>query len=68
MKNFRVFLSENLQFLEVKLSIYLNRRVFLMSSSFYFCMRRQLFVKALSGLYYPLQSTFVCKDQNNILK
>ena len=29
-KNFRVFLSENFQFLEVKLSIYLNRCVFLM--------------------------------------
>ena len=33
MKNFRVFfLSEKFQFLEVKLSIYLNRRVFLMVS------------------------------------
>ena len=30
MKNIRVFLSENFQFLEVKLSIYLNRRVFVM--------------------------------------
>ena len=30
MKNFRVFLSENFQFLEVKFSIYLNRRVFVM--------------------------------------
>ena len=28
MKNIRVFLSENFQFLEVKFSIYLNRRVF----------------------------------------
>ena len=28
MKNIRFFLSENFQFLEVKLSIYLNRRVF----------------------------------------
>ena len=32
MKNIRVFLSENFQFLEVKLSIYLNRRVFVMDS------------------------------------
>ena len=30
MKNVRVFLSENSQFLEVKFSIYLNRRVFVM--------------------------------------
>ena len=30
MKNIRVFLSENFQFLEVKFSIYLNRRVFVM--------------------------------------
>ena len=30
MKNIRVCLSENFQFLEVKLSIYLNSRVFVM--------------------------------------
>ena len=30
MKNIRFFLSENFQFLEVTLSIYLNRRVFVM--------------------------------------
>ena len=30
MKNIRVFLSENFQFLEVKISVYLNRRVFVM--------------------------------------
>ena len=30
MKNIRVFLYENFQFLEVKFSIYLNRRVFVM--------------------------------------
>ena len=30
MKNIRIFLSENFQFLEVKFSIYLNRRVFVM--------------------------------------
>ena len=32
MKNIRVFLSENFQFLEVKFSIHLNRRVFVMYS------------------------------------
>ena len=31
-KNIRVFLSENHQFLEVKFSVYLNRRVFVMNS------------------------------------
>ena len=30
MKNISVFLSEKFRFLEVKLSIYLNRRVFVM--------------------------------------
>ena len=34
MKNIRIVLSENFQFLEVKFSIYLNRRVFLMDCSF----------------------------------
>ena len=29
MENIRVFLSENFQFLEVKLSIYFNMRVFI---------------------------------------
>ena len=31
MKNIRFFLSENFQCLEVKFSIYLNRRVFVMA-------------------------------------
>ena len=34
MKNNRVFLSENFQFLGVKFSIYLNRHVFVMESFF----------------------------------
>ena len=33
MKNIRVFLSENFQFLEVKFSIYLNRHVFVMGTN-----------------------------------
>ena len=33
MKNNRVFLSENFQFLRVKFSIYLNRHVFVMDDS-----------------------------------
>ena len=32
MKNIRIFVSENFQFLEVKVSIYLNRRIFVMIS------------------------------------
>ena len=32
MKKYQSFLSENVQFLEVKFSIYLNRRVFVMKS------------------------------------
>ena len=33
MKKYQRFLSENFQFLEVKFSIYLNRRVFVMADS-----------------------------------
>ena len=32
-ENYQIFLSENSQFLEVKFSIYLNRRVFVMEIS-----------------------------------
>ena len=34
MKKYQSFLSENFQFLEVKFSIYLNRRVFVMRDRF----------------------------------
>ena len=34
MKNIRVFLSENFQFLEVKFCIYLNRHVFVMHAQY----------------------------------
>ena len=33
MKNIRIFLTENFHFLVVKFSVYLNRRVFVMSSA-----------------------------------
>ena len=36
MKNIRVVFSENFRFLEVKFSIYLNRRVFLMIWKMFF--------------------------------
>ena len=35
MKNIRIFVSENFQFLEVKASRYLNRRVFVMYRLFF---------------------------------
>ena len=36
MKNIKSFLSENFQFLEVKFSIYFNRRVFVMKQDLTF--------------------------------
>ena len=33
-EKYQIYLSENFQFLDVKFSIYLNRRVFVMISSF----------------------------------
>ena len=36
MKNIRVFISENFQFLEVKFLVYLNKRVFAMKYFSYF--------------------------------
>ena len=39
MKNIRVFYLKTFQFLEVKFSVYLNRRVFVMGSFFYHCFR-----------------------------
>ena len=47
MKKYQSFLSENFQFLEVKFSIYLNRRVFIMI--------KQLFV-----LFYVYQLCLGC--------
>ena len=53
MKNISEFLSENVQFLVVKISIYLNRRVFVMSKTgvyrgihyfSYFCSKYRLWV------------------------
>ena len=34
-EKYQIFLPENFRFLEVKFSIYLNRRVFVMKTSFY---------------------------------
>ena len=47
MKNIRVFLFETFQFLEGKFSMYLNRRVFVMSSD-------------RSEAVLPMQFFFVC--------
>ena len=43
MKNIRIFVSENFQFLEVKVSIYLNRRVFVVT---YFTVNHPGFVSS----------------------
>ena len=42
MKNIRVFLSENFQFLEVKFSIYLNRCVFVIPDNIYIYIEREI--------------------------
>ena len=42
MKNIKLFLSENYQVLEVKLSIYLNRRVFVMGTFRLTCIESSL--------------------------
>ena len=45
MQNIREFLFENFQFLEVKISTYLNRRVFVMYSLHYENMHIQIYWK-----------------------
>ena len=50
MKNIRVFLSENFQCLEVKFSIYLNRRVFAMQISMVRKILEPLKIKAIGIL------------------
>ena len=42
MKKYQIFLSENFQFLEVKFSIYMNRRVFVMISADTIALRMRL--------------------------
>ena len=59
MKNIRVFLSENFQFLEVKFSIYLNRRVFVMDAKLII----SSFDKRGDSHEYP-QGMFWCKYNN----
>ena len=54
-EKYRCFLSENFQFLEVKFSIYLNRRVFIMRKDFRF----DLFVLRFYGPVNPLGSSRV---------
>ena len=49
MKNIRVFLCKNFQFLEVKFSIYLNRYVFVMFGNF-FLRKQEDFMHSVSLL------------------
>ena len=64
MKNIRVFLSENFQFLDVKFSIYLNRRVYSSVLS-----RKCLTVSRLKYRVTALiLVNFVCDLSNNVRK
>ena len=58
MKNIRIFLSENFQFLEVKFSIYLNRRVFVMTRNDYNKKKKHLcFIDLNFKVVYVLSSS-----------
>ena len=64
MKKYQIFLSDNFQFLEVKYSIYLNRRVFVMvlcdcASSF------DIFYTGLNVHIYSYTSIRVSKHHEN---
>ena len=48
MKNIRIFLSENVHFLVVKFSVYLNRHVFVMTC----CAQLNSILYTLPGYYY----------------
>ena len=71
MKNFRIFLFENFQFLEVKFSIYLNRRVFVMMSINLMCyfVFQCLVIKPLSSNFDSCMRTMftfhVWKNKTN---
>ena len=49
---FFFFLSENFQFLEVKFSIYLNRRVFVMCVRYDGMARRKLYAPKISFFFF----------------
>ena len=53
------FLSENFQFLEVKFSIYLNRRVFVMHAVLWLHFTRHLVslvnAKSITNIFFPIQ-------------
>ena len=67
MKNSRVFLCENFQFLEVKFSIYLNRRVIVMLCvlGFEWQHLQILFLKLVKHFICELRGT--CYSNNTIL-
>ena len=51
MKNIRVFLSENFQFLDMKFSIYLNRHFFVMLSG---AMKMNIAAENSKGSHKPM--------------
>ena len=55
MKNIRIFLSENFLFLKVKISIYLNRRVFVMSCQVCFLQFSGMFPTVVRYVSYKCQ-------------
>ena len=60
MKKILEFLSENVQFLEVKVSIYLNRRVFVMVLLLLFIRNIVLLLKSVIETIYFKYGTAVC--------
>ena len=71
MKTYQSFLSENFQFLEVKFSIYLNRRVFVMTDIFPLILLCFSLVMALSLRDHikspPRVNSFIATGDNNRL-
>ena len=57
MKQNQFFLSENFQFLEVKFSIYMNRRVFLMLSSLQLVLVPQIVHYIVFNIFWPFMIT-----------
>ena len=65
MKKVSEFLSENFQFLAVKFSIYLNRRVFVMLSSDMLGIGRLVSIKPDKNTYFPSLSSGMCGIKSN---
>ena len=66
-EKYRSFLSENFQFLEVKFSIYMNRRVFVMTFLLLCTLPRALFIRSLNKMCIKLsvRSRILKKGNSN---